>query len=61
MRENETTITLTKAELNDLWLILQNCKRDGWCYGRRDYWEKHLYKMIGEVNKAIDYLERRVL
>ena len=57
-RETETTIILTKPELEDLRIILEDCKREGWYYGRRDYWTKHLGKICAEVNKAIDYLER---
>lgn len=56
-RETETTITLTLPELRDLLLILENCQSEGWCYGRRDYWAKHLEKLLTETDKAIKYLE----
>jgi hypothetical protein len=58
-KETETTITLTLPELHDLWIILENCRREGWCYGRRDYWTKHLGKLLAETNKAIKYLEEK--
>ena len=57
-RETETTITLTLPELKDLCLILETCRRDWYC-GRRDYWTKHLGKLLSETNKAIKYLEER--
>lgn len=57
-REKEVAIILTNAELNDLKIIVEECKREGWYCGRRDYWTKHLGKICAEVNKAINYLER---
>lgn len=58
-RETETTIRLTLPELKDLRLILETCRREGWYYGRRDYWTKHLGKLLAETNKEIKYLEEQ--
>lgn len=58
-KDKETTITLTLPELKDLRLILETCRCDGWYYGRRDYWTKHLGKLLAETNKAIEYLEEQ--
>jgi hypothetical protein len=51
----EYRITLTRAELEDLKIILEECKREGWHYGRQDYWSKHLGKMLYETNKALQW------
>lgn len=58
-KETKTTITLTLPELNALWTILVECKREGWYCGRRDYWAKYLGKLLAETNKAIEYLEEQ--
>lgn len=58
-RETKTTIELTEAELIDLSIILKTCQREGWCYGRRDYWAKHLKKIYAEVELALNYLENQ--
>ena len=58
-RETKTTIELTESELIDLSIILKKCQEEGWCYGRRDYWTKHLKKICAEVELALDYLENQ--
>ena len=58
-KEKDTTIKLTLPELHDLRLLLCNWEQRGFFYGRRDYFYKHINKVIKEVNNATEYLERQ--
>ncbi|MBO7696899.1 MAG: hypothetical protein J6T10_30080 [Methanobrevibacter sp.] len=49
----EYRLLLTRSELQDLNIILEECKREGWRYGRKDYWDKHLNSMIWKTTNVI--------
>lgn len=49
----EYRLLLTRSELQDLNIILEECKREGWRYGRKDYWDKHLNSMIWQATNAL--------
>lgn len=52
MTKNLYRVLLTRSELQDLKIILEECKREGWHYGRKDYWDKHLNSMLWEVTNC---------
>lgn len=52
MSKSKYWLELTRAELEDLLIILKDCQRDGWHYGRKDYWDKHLKHIISEATNA---------
>lgn len=58
-KETETTIRLTLPELKDLRLVLEAWENEGFYFGRKDYFYKHMYKIINEVEKEIKYLEEQ--
>ena len=49
----EYRLLLTRSELQDLKIILEECKREGWHYGRKDYWDKHLSSIIWQVTMCL--------
>lgn len=49
----EYRLLLTRSELQDLKIILEECKREGWRYGRKDYWDKHLNDMLWQVTNCL--------
>ena len=51
------TITITKPEAYDILCLIETNKREGWCAGRRDYWEKHLVSVEEQLNKVITFLD----
>ena len=52
------TITITKPEAYDILCLIETNKREGWCAGRRDYWEKHLTSVEEQLNKVIEVVEK---
>ena len=48
------TIKITKPEAYDILYLIETNKREGWCAGRRDYWEKHLTSVEEQLNKVIE-------
>lgn len=46
-------VELTRPELEDLLTILEECKREGWHYGRKDYWDRHLWNITVRVKYAL--------
>lgn len=49
----EYRLLLTRSELQDLNTILEECKREGWHYGRKDYWDKHLNSMLWKATNTL--------
>lgn len=47
------TLELTQAELFDLEAILDVCEREGWHFGRKDYWDKHLHMIKLQTKWAL--------
>lgn len=58
-KDIDTTIRLTLPELKDLRLVLEAWESEGFYFGRKDYFYKHMYKIINEVEKEINYLEEQ--
>lgn len=58
-KETEWNIKLTLPEFKDLLIILNDVENEGFYYGRKDYWDKHLKKIKEEVTKAIEYLQKQ--
>lgn len=46
-------LEFTEAELNDLDTILDVCERDGWYFGRKDYWDKHFHQLKLQTEYAL--------
>lgn len=47
------TLKLTQPELFDLEAILDVCEREGWHFGRKDYWDKHLHAIKLQTKWAL--------
>ena len=47
-------LSFTRAELQDLKCILEEKKEEGSYFGRKDYWDKHLNRIIYETNKVLN-------
>ena len=48
-------LILSRAELKDLLTILHEGKREGWHYGRKDYWDKHLNSILYEATNCFQH------
>ena len=53
-RTKKICLELTIPETMDLLCIVSNCKSQGWYYGRKDYWVKHLDKIESTLIKQVE-------
>lgn len=53
-RAKKICLELTIPETMDLLCIVSDCKSQGWYYGRKDYWVKHLDKIESTLIKQVD-------
>lgn len=53
-RAKKICLELTIPETMDLLCLISNCKSQGWYYGRKDYWDKHLDKIQSTLIKQVE-------